>query len=88
MIDSWQLAGWVISIALIVVLFPKAIKMIVALVILHALLSNEERYKYIAKLAEETDEEGKKKYTNQELTEKNIHKASKMAEQFLNWIHW
>ena len=52
---------------------------ITALVILHALLSNQERYKYIVQLAE-TDE-----YTNEQLTEKNISKAFKIADQFLGW---
>ena len=88
MIDSWQLAGWIFSLALIVVLFPRAIRMVVALIILHGLLCNPERYKYIVSLAEEKNADGTAKYTHEELTEKNIHKASKMAEQFLNWIHW
>lgn len=53
------------------------IRRIVALVILHALLSNPERHKYISKLSEEG------KYSNRELTEKNINKAYIMADQFL-----
>lgn len=51
---------------------------IVALVILHALMSNPERYKYIARLAREGA-------SNQDLTKKNINKAYLMADAFLNW---
>lgn len=59
---------------------------LVALVILHALLVNPERYKYIASLASELSEDGvTKKYTNRELTEKNLNKAFKMSDQFLSF---
>tara|TARA_Y100000310_G_scaffold180406_1_gene180301 strand:- start:14807 stop:15028 length:222 start_codon:yes stop_codon:yes gene_type:complete len=42
-----------------------------------ALISNPERYKYIAKLMEE------KGLSNDEATQKNIHKAYKLADQFI-----
>lgn len=88
MIDSWQVAGWIVTIAICFMLFPRVIKGIVALVILHALLVNPKRYEYIEKLAQEVDENGNKKYSNYALTEKNINKARMMAEQFLNWKNW
>jgi hypothetical protein len=49
---------------------------VVALVLLHSLMSNPERYKYIARLAREGA-------SNQSLTEKNINKAFLMARAFL-----
>ena len=52
---------------------------LVALVILHGLMTNPKRYEYIEKLALEG------KHTNEELTSKNINKAFKMADQFLGW---
>ena len=58
---------------------------LVALVIFHALMLNPERYKYIVSLAEQRNEDGSKKYTNNELTEKNINKAYIMADQFLRF---
>lgn len=54
------------------------IRRLVALVILHGLLCNPERYKYITDLAE-------KGVDNKTLTEKNLNKAFKMAYQFLGW---
>lgn len=61
------------------------LRKLVALVILHALMLNPERYKYIVSLAEQRNEDGSKKYTNDELTEKNINKALIMADQFLRF---
>lgn len=54
------------------------IRRITALVILHALLCNPERYKYIADLAA-------RGVSNEELTKKNVHKAFLMADQFLRF---
>lgn len=49
----------------------------IELVILHALLSNPERYKYIAGLVESG------KITQEEATAKNINKARKIADAYL-----
>lgn len=49
----------------------------IALKILCALLSNPERYRYIAEQVESG------RLSNREATDKNIHKAFKMAEQFI-----
>lgn len=53
-----------------------------------ALVSNPERYKYIAGLAEQSEQKTGNlrttpKYTQEELTQKNINKAYRMAEQFM-----
>jgi len=39
------------------------IRRIVALIILHTLMLNPERYKYIVSLADQRNEDGSKKYT-------------------------
>lgn len=85
MVDSWQVLGWILIPFLCFLIFPRIIKSIVALVILHALLSNPKRYEYIEKLAEERQENGNKKYSNYELSRKNLNKACLMAQQFLDW---
>ncbi len=61
------------------------LRRLVSLVILHSLMVNPERYKYIVSLAEKKNEDGSNKYTNDELTEKNINKAFIMADQFLRF---
>jgi len=43
-----------------------------------ALIANPERYKYIAKLVEDN------KLSNNEATAKNINKAYKLADQFMD----
>lgn len=52
---------------------------LVALVCYHALLSNAQRYRYIERLAKQG------KHTNEELTNKNINKAYKLADQFMSF---
>lgn len=55
------------------------LRRLVALVILHALMSNAQRYRYIERLAKQ------KRMSDDELTEKNINKAFIMADQFLRF---
>ena len=61
------------------------LRRLIALVILHALMVNPERHKYIVWLSEQERPDGSKRYTNDELTEKNINKAFLMADQFLRF---
>jgi hypothetical protein len=51
----------------------------VALEILKSLVANPERYKYMAYLIES------KTLTNEQATEKNLNKAFKMADQFMEF---
>lgn len=88
MIDSWQVAGWLVVIALSVLMFPRVIKGIVTLVIFHAILSNSRIREDMRPMREAKNEDGSDKFSQYELNEFMVQTAINLANRFLDWKNW
>jgi hypothetical protein len=88
MIELLHILKWVCILLISIAVLRQVLMMIVTLTVLHGMLSNPERYLYIQKLSEMKNMNGQDFYSEEQLIEMQISKASRIAKRFLNWIHW